>query len=297
VTDPLLDVADGLYALPPGDFTAARDALVKEHKTDKAFAGAVKAMTKPSVAAFVVNLLVRREADQVAQVLAVGESLREAAQALDGDELRSLTRQRRQLTAAVTQVARSVAGDEGVKVSQAVADQVEATLTAAMLDPVAAQAVRSGLLVQALRSTGLGEEDVASAVALPAALGFAASPRAAAERPRPALTVVPDPEPDETARREAEEALAAADAALTAAEGEAAAASGTVAELEARTLQVQAEIAELRTRLADLEEQAEAVDEDLDEAQAVAAEAARRRTAAAKDRERAQAALDALTTG
>ena len=51
-----------------------------------------------------------------------------------GDELRALTRQRRQLTAAVTTRARGVAADEGVRVTQAVADQVEATLTAAMLD-------------------------------------------------------------------------------------------------------------------------------------------------------------------
>ena len=58
------------------------------------------------MAAWVVNLLVRREAEQVEQVLGVGAALREAQANMAGDELRALTRQRRQLTAAVTTRAR-----------------------------------------------------------------------------------------------------------------------------------------------------------------------------------------------
>ncbi len=102
MTDPLLELADELYALPLGDFTPARDALVKEHKADKELAARLKALKKPSLAAWVVNLLVRRDAAQVEQVLGVGAALREAQANLDGEELRALTRQRRQLTAAVT---------------------------------------------------------------------------------------------------------------------------------------------------------------------------------------------------
>ena len=51
---------------------------------------------KPSTAAWAVNQLVRHETEQVDQVLAVGEALREAQRTLDGEELRALTRQRRQ---------------------------------------------------------------------------------------------------------------------------------------------------------------------------------------------------------
>jgi hypothetical protein len=47
----------------------------------------VKALRKPSVAAWVVNLLVRREAEQVEQVLGVGEALREAQAGMSGEEL------------------------------------------------------------------------------------------------------------------------------------------------------------------------------------------------------------------
>ena len=83
--DPLLEIADDLYALPLADFTPARDARAKEHKADKALAAAVKGLRKASAAAWVVNLLVRREPDQVDQVLAVGAALREAQESLDGD--------------------------------------------------------------------------------------------------------------------------------------------------------------------------------------------------------------------
>ena len=80
----LLTIADELFGLPLGDFTPARDARAKELKADKTLSAAVKALRKPSLAAWVVNLMVRRDAEQVAQVLAVGEALREAQATLDG---------------------------------------------------------------------------------------------------------------------------------------------------------------------------------------------------------------------
>src|SRR3954447_16241733 len=204
MSDQLLAIADELYGLPQDDVTPARDAKAKELKAGpdgKELAAAVKKLRKPSVAAWVVNLLVRRETEHVEQVVAVGTALREAQAGMDGAELRALTTQRRKLTAAVTQQARSQALDEGVKVTQSVADQVEATLTAAMLDPECAKAVRSGLLVAALSATGVDAVDVAAAVALPDALGFAATPVSADPAPPPELHVVPA---DENARKREE---------------------------------------------------------------------------------------------
>ena len=65
----LLEIADELYGLPLAEFTPARDARAKELKgTD--LAPRVKALRKPSTAAWVVNLLMRRETEQVDQVLA-----------------------------------------------------------------------------------------------------------------------------------------------------------------------------------------------------------------------------------
>jgi hypothetical protein len=289
----LLDLADELYGLAPGEFTPARDAKAKELKGSD-LSAEVKKLRKPSVAAWVVNQLVRHETEQVEQVLAMGEALRAAQAGLKGEELRALTRQRRQLTAAVTTRARSVAAELGVKVTQAVADQVEATLTAAMVDEDCARAVRSGLLVAALASTGLGEADVAGAVATPEALGFAASPHVAEAEAPPELHVVPDPEADRKARDAAQQTLQGAEHRLSEASEALAAASKEVSDLEASSMQLQAELDELRGKLAELEARFEEVDEELADAEDVRAEAESTVAAATKERDAAAAALDRL---
>lgn len=291
--DQLLEIADELYALPQDEFTPARDAKAKELKADKALAAAVKKLKKPSVAAWVVNLFVRREGEQVEQVIAVGAALREAQEGMDGAELRALTKQRRQLTSAVTQQARTLAKDEGVKVTQAVADQVEATLTAAMVDPACAEAVRSGLLTAALSSTGVDTVDVAGAVAVPEALGFAATPTSGEPSAPPELHVVPG---DETERRreEAETALAAAQETVDETESALAEATQSVEELQARSLQLQSEIDELKRKLSELESSAEETDEELEEAEEAQGEAQAAHAAAVKTRDAAQKTLDKL---
>jgi len=291
----LLEVADELYALGLAEFTPARDARAKELKgEDKELAAQVKALRKPSLAAWVVNLLVRRETGQVEQVLAVGEALREAQQNMSGEDLRALTRQRRQLTAAVTTRARALASEHGVKVTQAVADQVEATLTAAMIDPGCARAVRSGQLVAALAATGVGDVDLARAVATPGALGFAATPAPDEPPHRPDLHVVPDPDADTKARAAAQEELDSAELVVAEAAEAHEAAAAEVAELEARAMQLQAEIDELRGRLARLESRFEQVDEDLADAEDVRAEAEASLADATRDRDAAAAVLERL---
>ncbi|NYE38935.1 putative nucleic acid-binding Zn-ribbon protein [Nocardioides cavernae] len=297
MADPLLEIADDLYALPLADFTPARDALAKEHKADKQLAAGIKGLRKASVAAWVVNLLVRRDPDQVDQVLAVGEALRDAQENLDATQLREFTKQRRQLTASVTTTARRMAREEGVRTTQSVADQVEATLTAAMLEPDAARAVRSGLLVTALAATGLGDLDLSGAVALPDALGFSATARPApAPDPsqRPQLHVVPDPDADEKARAAADERLAEARSVLKEAEKEHRATRRSVEKLQARTLQVQSEIDELRSRIAELEGTLEEVDDELGEAEAAQAEAEEAVEEARAEMDSARAARDRL---
>jgi len=283
----LLGIADELYALGLGDFTPARDARAKSLKgTD--LGPRVKALRKPSVAAWVVNLLVRQESDQVEQVLSVGAALREAQAAMSGEELRTLTRQRRQLTAAVTTRARALSREHGQKVTEAVAEQVEATLTAAMVDEGCAAAVRSGLLVTALSATGVDAVELDHAVALPEALGFTAPARETPAPGKPELHVVPDPDRDEKARAAAQEELEAADEALSEATEGLETAAAELAELEARSMQVQAEIDELKRKIAELEETADEVDDAIaeaedarDEAQEAVAEATRERDAAA----------------
>jgi len=291
----LLTIADELYGLTLPDFTPARDAKAKELKgADKELSAQVKALKKPSVAAWVVNVLVRRETEQVDQVLAVGVALRDAQAGMSGEELRALTRQRRQLTAAVTTQARRLAGDLGTKVTSAVADQIEATLTAAMIDEGCAQAVRSGQLLTALSATGVDAVDLAAAVATPDALGFEASTREPEPEAKPDLHVVPDPEADAKAVKAAEKALAEKQRELDKATKAHDAAAADVAELEARSMQVQAEMDELRRKLAELESTFEEVEEELSDAEDVRSEAEGWQTAATEERDEAATALAKL---
>lgn len=297
--DPLLGIADGLYALAPGDFTAARDGLVKENRSDKAFAARIKALRKPSVGAWAINLVVRRESEQVAQLLDVGASLRRAQGGLDAGQLRELTKQRRAVTSAVTGRARGLAAEAGQRLTPAVVGQVEDTLTAAMLDEGAATAVRSGLLTATLRATGVEPVDVAPALATPEALGFAATVPAHPEAAegghgRPALHVVPDPEAALKARAAATDALAEAEATLQGRATELEEATTALEALRARELQINAELDELRRQLSDAEESLDEVEEGLAEAEEARDDAQEAVAGATRDRDVAAQHLAAV---
>lgn len=144
-----------LYALAPEEFTAARDAAAKDDKS-------LKALRRPTVSAWVVNTLMRREAALLDQLLALGADLGRAQSAGDATALRELGEQRRRLVGAVTQRAVELAGRE---VTSAVRGEVESTLEAALADPASAEAVRSGQLVRALSFAGFGGVDLEGAVA------------------------------------------------------------------------------------------------------------------------------------
>ena len=102
-TDPLLSIAEELYALTPSEFTGSRNEWAKQSKAeDPELAKRILALRKPSVAAWVVNMMMRHQGDQMTQVLELGASLRQAQENLDGEAMSELTRQRRQLTTAVT---------------------------------------------------------------------------------------------------------------------------------------------------------------------------------------------------
>jgi hypothetical protein len=163
----LADVAHELYGLLPGDFTAERNQRAKDLKDDgdAELAAQVKALGKPTSAAWLVNQLVRHHGEEVEQVAAVGAALREAQDDLDSGELLALNKQRHLVLRAVVQQARALARDLGQPVSTAVADEVEQTLRAVMSDPEAADAVRTGTLRRSLSGTGLGPVDLTDAVA------------------------------------------------------------------------------------------------------------------------------------
>lgn len=307
--DPFAALAEELYGLTPGEFTAARNDYAKQLKDegDRELSERVKALQKPAMAAWVVNMLVRHDSEEMTQVLALGESLRQAQSDLDGDALRELAKQRRRLISAVAGKGRTLARELGQKVSESVVRQVEDTLHAAMVDTDAAAAVRTGLLVDPLEPSGLGSVKVASAVADHTALGRSARPLSevvgpAGKRKKSKLRSVPEPDPEERRREERrrlrEEAAATVDGAseeLASAQAELKKAEQRVSDLQAGCLQVNGEIDELRRRLDELENRLERLDEQAEEAAGERDEAAEGVALAQSVLKEAQAELDRLS--
>ncbi|MFP5253922.1 MAG: hypothetical protein ACLGH4_09015 [Actinomycetes bacterium] len=288
--DALEAIAEELYGLVPAEFTAARNEAAKQAKGegDKALGERIASLKKPSTAAWVVNLLVREDADEIGQMLDVGEALQRAQADLDGDALRELNRQRRKLITVMAQRGRSLARDCGVKVSGAVTEQVEQTLHAAMVDGDAAAAVRTGMLVEPLAPEGFGGMKVANAMAH-TALGRDSSAAGATSRTTPrrgasrrtGLRAVPEEDPEERRREQRAREREEARAALTAAEANLAEAKSELGEretrmndLQAACLQVNGEIDELKRRIAELEDRLEELDDEADGARAERDEAA-----------------------
>ncbi|MFI7636250.1 hypothetical protein [Nonomuraea sp. NPDC049400] len=145
------EVAGRLYALPPSEFTAAREAEARAAKEagDVRLAREIAKLRKPTVSAWAVNRLARERSTELAELLDVGERLRAAWQEQDADALAELTRRRGDVTAKVGRLARQDSG-----LSPAAAAEVDQTLEAAVVDADAAGQVRGGRLAKPLNYSG-----------------------------------------------------------------------------------------------------------------------------------------------
>ncbi|WP_165446866.1 hypothetical protein, partial [Cellulomonas biazotea] len=163
------DVADDLYGAPPDQFVARRDAAAKAARADgdRDLAQEIAGLRKPTVAAWLVNALLRDVPDLGDQLVALGDSLREAERSLDGAGLRDLSRQRRALVTSLVGRAKALGRQAGHKVGEPVAQEVDATLTAALADPEIAREVTSGRLTASREFAGFGSFAPGSPVEAP----------------------------------------------------------------------------------------------------------------------------------
>ncbi|MFF5547092.1 hypothetical protein [Streptomyces olivaceoviridis] len=147
-------VADELYGLRPEEFVAARDRRVRDAREagDQALAKEIGALRRPSLAAWVSNLLVRRQPEEVQPLLGLGEELRRAHRELNGSQLRRLARRQNEVIGALGRQARQLAAQAGHPVGEGVQREVEGTLHAALADPEAAREWAAGRLVKPLSS-------------------------------------------------------------------------------------------------------------------------------------------------
>lgn len=238
-----------LYTVPPTEFTAARTARARG--AEKTLSAEIRAIAKPVVAAWVVDLMARD--GLLGEAVALAAQLRDAQDESDAAEMTRLGRQRRQLVAALAAQGVSLAEQRGVAVSASARIDVEQTVNAAMIDADAAAAVLSGRLARPIAATGLGgvAVEVAISGSIPAAIGQAPTAR-----------------PDELAQRRAQRA---AERAAREAEREAVRAEQEHARIRAqhdrareRTDELFARIDSSRRDLARLEAEATAAEAERD---------------------------------
>src|SRR5262245_39606435 len=155
------DPVDELYLLPPQDFTTARDrlagTLAAAKQRDRA--REVKALRRPTVAAWVVNQLAHRHGAALRRLIEAGEALRRTQRRVvrggDADDLRAAAKRRQEAQRNLRSLAEPILHQAG---SAAHLDDVLATLEAASVDPAAANAVLAGRLSREIpRPSGFGE--------------------------------------------------------------------------------------------------------------------------------------------
>jgi hypothetical protein len=278
----LLEVAAELYAGPPEEFVATRNARARS-AADRALAEQITALRKPTAAAWVVNVFASERATQLGEALQLAAELREAQDDLDAAALAELGRQRRALTTKLASEAAALAKGRGARVTDATLEAVRQTISAAFFDPDAAAAVASGRLVRDL--------EPAESVDFGSVVGGGA-PEAPASAPEPV---------DELrARREmrkAEKAVHDAEQAHARATRDAQKAEKDARDAAERAERARARIAELEKELAHARVDADSAEEEVataKERRDGAAERAAETEAAAAD---AKAALDALRRG
>jgi hypothetical protein len=154
MNDAAEEAADLLYGLPLDEFTPARNAAAQELRDRglRAEADQVKALLKPTVAAWAVNQLTRRRHADLDEFLEAAVAARDAQLGGGSDARGAIRRQRDALETLVRDAREELAGD----VSDAVAGRIRQTLEAAAVDDEAAEKLRRGRLAKELEPAGFG---------------------------------------------------------------------------------------------------------------------------------------------
>jgi hypothetical protein len=175
---------DRLYAAPPAEFVERRDELAKSLRGEgkREAADEVKALRKPTVAAWAVNQLVRREKMRVRGLLTAGERLREAHEKLlrggPASAVQEAMEDERKATRALVEAAEAIleeAGQSGIRTTLV---RVEETLHAAAADEELAARLQEGRLAKEQEAAGFGFASLPAGAAAPKRAKRGAAPSA-----------------------------------------------------------------------------------------------------------------------
>jgi hypothetical protein len=207
------EVVEGLLALPPKEFTEARNEAAKRLRADgnRAAADAVKSLPRPPISLWALNRLAREDVSPIDAFLEAAAALLEAHRS--GGDIRAATVPEREAEARVVSAASKLVQGQGSKLTDAVTSRLRETLRAAAADAEVAAALRAGRLTHEPEAPSLGE--ILASLPSPPATGEASKtpPARALADERRELRAERD-----AAKKEASHAQAEARAAVSAAE-------------------------------------------------------------------------------
>jgi hypothetical protein len=201
---------DRLYALPLEEFTGERDEVAKRLRKqgDRDAAAEVKALKKPSVAAWAVNQVRRDRPEDVRSLLEVTEELHRVYAGLSSagarERLAEAADMQRDLIRSLVRCAQQLLEAGGHSANEATLNKVADTLRAAALDEELREQVSAGRVVKEQSAAGLGPlESLPAPAKRPKAKKSPAKKSAAKKTRKPS-----GPDPKKVA--EAEKAIEAA---------------------------------------------------------------------------------------
>ncbi|HVM35231.1 MAG TPA: hypothetical protein VM784_07805 [Actinomycetota bacterium] len=222
-----------LYALPPSEFTRARNELARRLEGDDA--AAVKSLRKPTLALWAVNQTARRHPEGVRRLVELGDEVRSAQIEGRAGDFRAAMKERSAVLSRLLEQTREVLEEVGGAASHA--ERAGRTIEAAAADESERDALLAGAVRRELEPGGFGDVfEVLGDAFVPdaAATRRAEEAEAAREQARTLAEQAQAARRDASARqREAKEAEAQAAAARRAAERAAAKAEKAEADAEA----------------------------------------------------------------
>ncbi|MFF1357804.1 hypothetical protein [Streptomyces sp. NPDC058297] len=294
------DVAEDLYRLPPAQFTAARDARAAEAKRDgdAATARRIAAFRKPTLAAWVSNLLARQK-EEAGQLLELAEALREAHRTLDPEQFRTLSHQQHVVIAGLARQAGGLARQAGQPVGVSVLHEVEQILHAALADPEVAEQWATGTLTK-VPTVSTGFPGTASSAQVSAHSAKAKKPAAATPAAVPtSARKTPDAALEKRRARMKEAMKAATEAAAEASrrDDDMRRAEEEQEQATARRSAADERVALLTTRLGEAEEERCTAAAAAEEASVRVRDAAHEQKAAQRKAESTSRAVERLSAG
>lgn len=155
-------VADELHVAPRSEFVPTRDRRSRQARDedDHETAERIAKLRKPTVAAWLLNLLAHERPELMQRYLALGDPVRE------GSGLQEFATRRRDLLQELLGEVESVAREHDQPLNSGTTREITDTLNRALADAGAAGTVRAGRLSSALPASGeLGEQWLASVAA------------------------------------------------------------------------------------------------------------------------------------